>query len=70
MSRFLASAVHPTNRPLGQAMLRTAGIVQALVALPCALYLTGSAWNYFGHCYDEWYLFTYALPFLRNNLIY
>lgn len=58
MARLLSRAMHPSNRPLGDTMLRTAGIAQALVALPCALYLTGSAWNYFSHCYDLWYLFT------------
>ncbi|KAF2824563.1 hypothetical protein CC86DRAFT_296487 [Ophiobolus disseminans] len=49
---------HPSNRPLGQAILRTAGIVQALVALPCTLYLAGSAYNYFSHRFDLWYYFT------------
>jgi len=46
--------------PFNQALLRTAGIVQAIVALPCTLYLAGSAYNYFSNCYDEWYYFTYA----------
>ena len=61
MSHSIASMLHPTPHPLNRALLRTAGIVQAIVALPCTLYLAGSAYNYFNNCYDEWYYFTYAL---------
>jgi hypothetical protein len=60
-SRFLQSftIMFTTRRqPLDQVVLRYAGFVQGLVALPCMVQLISSTYLYWFHQYDVWYWFT------------
>ncbi|OAL03626.1 hypothetical protein IQ06DRAFT_374740 [Phaeosphaeriaceae sp. SRC1lsM3a] len=47
-----------SKQPLGPTVLRFAGIVQGLVALPCMIQLACSTYLYWSHCHDSWYFFT------------
>lgn len=59
-----------TKQPLGPTVLRFAGSVQSLVAIPCMLYLAGRAYMYWSHPYDVWFYFTYASPFSLPTTIF
>ncbi|KAH7382753.1 hypothetical protein DE146DRAFT_240702 [Phaeosphaeria sp. MPI-PUGE-AT-0046c] len=47
-----------TKQPLGPTVLRFAGVIQGLVALPCMIQLACSTFLYWSHCYDTWFYFT------------